>query len=115
MKRLYPLAVFLPGLLFLSLLAFPGPANAESPDSAARLHALFREEWEYTLQENPEFASLLGDRRYNDRWQDLSLAAIERRQEHDREVLRRLDEIDLPSLSDADRINYSLFRRQYEL
>ena len=40
------------------------------------LHKFFDEEWERGLRENPEAASYRGDKRYNDRWTDLSLAAI---------------------------------------
>jgi prolyl oligopeptidase len=79
------------------------------------LHELFAAEWEYRLRENPTFASQLGDRRYNDRWPDVSLAAIERRHQHDKEVLGTLDGLDLDALSEADRLNYTLFRRDYEI
>ena len=40
--------------------------KADVNDATARLRALFKEEWETTLRENPTFASALGDRRYND-------------------------------------------------
>ncbi|MBI3949003.1 MAG: DUF885 domain-containing protein [Acidobacteria bacterium] len=89
---------------------------AQSPpdDPAAQLHKLFKEGWEYTLRENPTFASSLGDRRYNDRWPDVSLAAIERRHEHNKEVLQKLASINYNALSDADKLNYNLFRKNYE-
>jgi prolyl oligopeptidase len=88
--------------------------QSQSSDAAARLHALFKDEWEYTLRENPTFASTLGDRRYNDRWPDVSLTAIERRHEHDKAVLQRLAAIDANALSEADKLNYTLFRKEYE-
>jgi len=86
----------------------------ESKEAGARLHALFKEEWEYTLREHPTFASSLGDRRYNDRWPDMSLAAIERRHQHDREVLGKLATIPFAELSEADKLNYTLFKKDYE-
>ena len=86
----------------------------ESKEAGARLHALFKEEWEYTLREHPTFASSLGDRRYNDRWPDMSLAAIERRHQHDREVLGKLAAIPFAELSEADKLNYTLFKKDYE-
>jgi prolyl oligopeptidase len=88
-------------------------ATSES-DAGARLHTLFKEEWEYWLQEDPTFASELGDRRWNDRWPDISLDAFERRQRHRLEVLHKLDAIETAALSDTDRVNYRLFRRDYE-
>lgn len=89
-------------------------AQPASSDAAAQLHALFKAEWEYTLRESPTFASSLGDRRYNDRWADLSLAAIERRHKHGREVLEKLAGISTDALSEADKLNYTLFRKSYE-
>ena len=96
-------------------LAFVARADASESGPGARLHALFKSEWEYWLQEEPTFASELGDRRWNDRWPDITLAAIERRQRHREEVLRQLDAIETGSLSATDRINYRLFRRDYEM
>ncbi|MGH9863571.1 MAG: DUF885 domain-containing protein, partial [Candidatus Acidiferrales bacterium] len=90
-------------------------AQTNSSDAGARLNALFKEEWEYRLKEDPVTATELGDRRYNDRWPDESLAAMERRHSHRREVIGQLDAIDLKKLSDTDRLNYALFRKQYEL
>ena len=85
------------------------------PDAAERLHALFDAEWERTMRESPTWASSLGDLRYNDRWEDLSVAAITAAHEQDREVLRQLRQIDFDSLSQADQLNYRLFEREYEL
>jgi len=88
--------------------------ESEASVASVQLHKLFEEEWEYTLRENPTFASYLGDRRYNDRWTDVSLDAIERRHQHDREVLHKLDAISYQALPEADKINYTLFRQSYE-
>jgi len=105
------LALILSGLMAVAL---PARAEGAGDDAARRLHALFQEEWEYTLREDPTFASFLGDRRYNDRWPDVSLAAVARRHQHNQEVLEKLDAIDRAALSEADRVNYQLFRRNYE-
>ncbi len=77
------------------------------------LHKLFDAEWEYDMQENPTWASSLGDRRWNDRWDDMSLAAIERRHEHGLGVLAQLKKIDRAQLSPADQLNYDLFQKDY--
>src|SRR5258708_1722451 len=46
-----------------------------SPASSASkaLHDLIAAEWEYEMQQFPEAASGLGDRRWNDRWSDQNL------------------------------------------
>ncbi|HEX5709034.1 MAG TPA: DUF885 domain-containing protein [Pyrinomonadaceae bacterium] len=91
-----------------------GAAAGERANPARQLHALFEEEWEWTMKEYPTFASSLGDRRYNDRWTDLSLEAFERRQRHRQDVLARLRRIDRRRLSAADQLNYDLFRKDFE-
>ncbi|MCI0354707.1 MAG: DUF885 domain-containing protein [Acidobacteria bacterium] len=88
--------------------------ESPAPNAAEQLNALFAEEWEYRLRENPTFASRLGDRRYNDKWADESLEGIERQHQHRLDVLKRLDAIDAKALAEADRLNYILFRLQYE-
>ena len=90
-------------------------AQNNAPNEATKtLHALFDEEWEYTMRENPTWASTLGDRRYNDRWEDVSLAAIERRHLHGVETLARLKAIDRSGLSPADALSYDLFKKDFE-
>src|SRR5438270_6472856 len=84
---------------------------AEDTAMRDRFRALLDEEWQYTLRESPTFASHLGDKRYNDRWPDVSLAAIDRRHKHRQETLARMDQLDKQKLSPADQLNYQLFRK----
>jgi uncharacterized protein (DUF885 family) len=95
----------------LWLCVFVG-ARAEDTAVRDRFRTLLDEEWEYTLREQPTFASHLGDKRYNDRWADCSLEALARRNEHQRQLLARLDAIDPAQLSSADRLNYRLYRKE---
>ena len=88
--------------------------DARSIDSATPLHALFAAEWDYQMEQYPTWASTLGDRRWNDRWSDISLEAITRRHSHDQEVLTKLAKIDRATLSPADRLNYDLFKKGYQ-
>ena len=89
--------------------AFIAPAQAQSNDASKALHQLFDEEWERGLRENPVNASYQGDKRYNDRWSDASLAAIEASQAADRKALERIRAIDRNALSPADQLNYDTF------
>jgi uncharacterized protein (DUF885 family) len=99
--------------VFVLMLVTASIAIAESP--AERLQALLENEWQLKLAEVPTLASYLGDKRFNDRWPDVSLGAISKRNDHQRDVLRRLDEIDQSNLSSSDRLNLDLFRRQIEV
>jgi uncharacterized protein (DUF885 family) len=78
------------------------------------LHTLLDAEWEYVMREFPTFASSLGDRRYNDQWGDTSLAAIQRRNEHNIQLREKLKTIDRRQLSVADQLNYDLFKKDTE-
>jgi uncharacterized protein (DUF885 family) len=83
-------------------------------ETAKTLHDLFASEWDYQLEQYPTWASKLGDRRWNDRWDDQSLDAINGRYSHNVEVLAGLGEINRNELSPSDRLNYDLFVKDYE-
>ncbi len=80
-----------------------------------RLKQLFDLEWERGLQESPEFATSIGDSRFDDRWSDASEAAIERRKAEAQWPLAVLKSIDRAKLSKAAQLNYDLYRRDLEL
>jgi uncharacterized protein (DUF885 family) len=109
--------------LVLALLMGLDMANAQKdkerdkenqPVAAKALHELFAAEWDYSMQQEPTFASALGDRRWNDRWPDESLEAFAHRNQHNQDVLARLAKIDRNGLVPADQLNYDLFKRNYE-
>ncbi|WNG20619.1 DUF885 domain-containing protein [Cystobacter fuscus] len=83
--------------------------------ATATLHALIASEWQYQLEHCPTYASVLGDRRWNDRWDDRSLTAIEADHQHNLQILARLQELDRQQLPAEDQLTYDLFRRDYEL
>jgi len=97
--------------LFWLTLAAAGPAQA---DATADFQALLDEHWEWTLSNSPEMASALGDRRFNQAWQDRSIDAIEQRHKQAREFLGRAYAIDRNALQDDEQLNYELFRRQLQ-
>ena len=98
------------GALALALCA---PLHAAT--ATEKLHRLFDEDWERILRDYPEYATFLGDARYNDSWTDWSAAAIEARDAADRAVLDKLAKIPRARLSAAEQLNYDLFKRQYEI
>ncbi len=88
----------------------PRRPAADRAGSAAVLHALFDEEWDYWMRDDPTWASQLGDRRYDDRWPERTLESYERRREHERLALEKLHGIDRDTLSAEDQLNYDLFQ-----
>ena len=98
----------------LVLLISSGVVESRPASPSAALSALVTREWEYQLEHSPTFASVLGDRRWNDRWDDRSIGAIAADHQHNLAVLKKLDAIPRASLSAAERLNYDLFRRDRE-
>ena len=90
------------------------PLTDSSQAASEALHRLFASTWEYRMERSPEWASALGDRRWNDRWSDASLEAIRKDHEHDLQVLAELDTIDRRQLSSDDQLNYDLFKKDYD-
>lgn len=89
-------------------------ANKEKMSDADRLHRLFDFSWEYTMKESPEFATSVGYPGQNDRWSDISFAAIGRRKETDKLDLELIKAINRAKLPESDLISYDLYRRNAE-
>jgi uncharacterized protein (DUF885 family) len=73
--------------------------DARSIEAAKTLHELFGAEWDYKMEQHPAWASTLGDRRWNDRWSDISLEAIFKRYNHHIETLSKITKIDRAALA----------------
>src|SRR5262249_9908514 len=95
MARTIASIVRLLGSTFIAIVVFSTHLQGqEVPVSESnKLHELFASEWEYQLEQHPSWASKLGDRRWNDRWEDRSLAAIDRQHSHNIEVLAKLKQL----------------------
>ncbi len=108
MKRL------LSALLAVVFLAAAPAAFAQ--DSAASrskaLNDLFNEMWQYRLKHSPEFASSIGDKRYNDQLSDYSVAAYNAELSQNRQFLTELSAIDTTGLSDQEKLSKDLMARQ---
>jgi uncharacterized protein (DUF885 family) len=89
------------------------PASG-SPSVEARvkaMHALLNEQWEYVLRTSPEFASILGDKRYNDKLSDFSQAAIDRDLAQNRVFLAKFTAVDATGFPEQERLNRDLMVR----
>ncbi len=65
---------------------------------ATDLDALVSSEWEYQLSEYPDFATQVGDPRYNDKLVDLSPEAVAKRKAHSTEALKKVNAVDRAKL-----------------
>lgn len=90
----------------------PSTAGAAETAAPSALRRFFADEWERSLRDSPETATYQGDTRFNDRWSDLSLAAIAAREAADRAALARLRSFDRARLSPAEQLDYDTFEWQ---
>jgi uncharacterized protein (DUF885 family) len=100
-------------LLLLASSARPQKVPAASvEDRRKALQALFQQFWDEQLEYAPEFASTIGDKRFNDRVTDLSVKAYNDHLGRERALLLKLAAIDPTGLNDQDKISQELLIRQ---
>jgi len=105
-------------VLVLMMLVPAALAANPSPDLESRRKALsdlLHEQWEYTMLHSPIFASMLGDKRYNDKIDDFSQKAIDDNLEHERLIVVRFEAIDTTGFPDQEVINKQLMVRDLRM
>jgi uncharacterized protein (DUF885 family) len=100
-------------LVPLTLAAANSPASLESRRKA--LNDLLHEQWEYTMRTSPIYASILGDKRYNDKIDDFSQYAIDENLEQTRRFLARFEAIDTTGFPDQEILNQQLMVRDLRM
>ncbi|MCZ6697051.1 MAG: DUF885 domain-containing protein [Acidobacteria bacterium] len=88
--------------------------NAEGLSEGERLHQLLDLSWDWAMAVSPESATYVGYPGHNDEWTDWSEEGIQKRWRGIRLQLSALESIDRARLSEADRINYDLFRKELD-
>jgi uncharacterized protein (DUF885 family) len=76
------------------------------------LNAVFSDYWQQQLKDFPEFASTLGDKRYDDRLTDYSIAGYNAHLAADRGFLNRLGAIDTTGLPEQEQLSKDLLVRK---
>jgi uncharacterized protein (DUF885 family) len=76
-----------------------------------QLQSLFDEEWQYEMRTSPEWATSIGDNRYNDRLADYSAEATRADLEERRKFLAGFEGIDPGGLSQQDTLSRQLMIR----
>jgi uncharacterized protein (DUF885 family) len=90
----------------------PVPAAQVEAGSKA-LNAVFQDYWEDNLKHSPEFASTLGDKRYNDQISDYSVKAINDGLAREENFLMRLAAIDPAGLTAQETTSRELLMRTF--
>ncbi len=71
--------------------------------------------WQDSLEKSPLFASLLGDKRYDEKVSSNSIEDFFIEKEYESYVLDVLSQIDPNNLSEEDQLNYRLLKSDYEI
>src|SRR5580698_731827 len=110
---------FLTCLLALAMVIPSAVAAANPPaDVEARrkaLNDLLHERWEYTMRTSPIYASILGDKRYNDKLDDFSQKAIDDDLLQTRSFLDRFEAIDTSGFPEQEKLNKELMVRDLQM
>lgn len=99
-------------LLFIATVCLAWRSRADTAASLDERRQAFSklldEQWQYTMLENPEFATSIGDYRYNDRWTDRSLTHIAQQNEDAKRFLARFEAVDTTGFSEQERLSKEL-------
>lgn len=107
--------------LAVAALGALAPAQADSAAPAADLDtrikafdALLAEQWEYNLKDSPEFATIIGDYRYNDRFSEASLAHTQQQKQDAEAFLARFQAVDTAGFPEQERLSQELMVQQLQ-
>ncbi len=95
-------------------LASQPAAPASLEDRRQALSGLFHDYWEDYLKHDPEFASTIGDLRYNDQISDYSVQAVNDQLAREQRFLLRLAAIDPAGFTDQEKTSQDLLIRRFE-
>jgi uncharacterized protein (DUF885 family) len=88
------------------------PESVRQQEAVAKFDELLDHQWQYQLEHSPEFASIIGDRRYNDRWSDMSLAAVEADRQATADLLRQFESLNSKLLDEQRQLSLQMMLRQ---
>lgn len=96
------------------LMTIATAVHSQSADLATRraaLNSLLEEQWQYTLKDSPELATIIGDLRYNDRFSDASLEHVAQQTKDSEAFLKRFEAIDTTGFPEQELLNKQLMVR----
>ena len=88
--------------------------QVEPNDAERRLQDLFEDQWEYSLEVNPLFATGQGVHEWNHKLPETGLEALAARAKMAESFLERLQSIPREQLSEQSRLNYDIFKMELE-
>jgi uncharacterized protein (DUF885 family) len=98
---------------FQSALSAQAPSTSPVEDRRKDLNTLFHDYWEAYLKVSPEFASTIGDRRYNDQLSDYSVKAYNEWLATEQNFLMQLAAIDPTGFTLQEKTSRELLLRRF--
>lgn len=95
-------------------IGFESEATLETRDIPGEFHKFCDQYYQETLSSYPEFATYVGDDRYNNRWTDHSENGFKERYHQQVILLEKLGTLESGALSEADQVNYLLIKKLME-
>jgi uncharacterized protein (DUF885 family) len=86
---------------------------APAEERRVALNALFDQYWQANLEHSPEFASYIGDKRYNDKISDQSVKAVNLWLEREQSYMLKLAAIDPTGLTDGEKTSREMLLRSF--
>jgi uncharacterized protein (DUF885 family) len=90
----------------------PAASTSTVSEREKALNAIFSDYWQQQLKDSPEFASTLGDKRYDDQLSDYSVAEYNAELARGRAFLDRLGAIDTTGLPEQEQLSKDLLVRK---
>lgn len=91
----------------------PVSAHASVEERRAAMNGLFQQYWDEYLEQNPEFASEIGDKRFNEKISDYSVSAINNWLAREQELLMKLAQIDPAGFTESEDMSREMLMRQF--
>ena len=99
-------------LIVLALPLFAQKADKSNLEARRqKLNDLLAEQWEYTMETSPEFATIIGDKRFNDRLSDFSQRQIDRDLAKAKEFMEKFNAVDTAGFPEQEQLNKTLMVR----
>ena len=82
--------------------------GCSSENHQAQFNSLLDTEWERMINDNPVYASSMGDLTNNTEWSDTSIDKIYQNHQIELQVLSQLKEFDIKNFTEENQVNYFL-------
>ena len=107
----YVLMLFIPVALILAARSDQAADSQSLSSRRAQFSQLLADEWEYEMRESPEYATQVGDNRYNDRWSDLSIEHQLQQRKDAEQWLARFQAVETTGFSEQEKLSAQLMIR----